>query len=164
MRLYIVPLLLALFILWPASSAMADEPNAAEATVEQGASEQPQAFSPQHRQQIYEDSKLSTTRAVLYSAALPGIGNFYANQPAFGVISLMALSFSAAFIGFALANDNDDAGRIGVVIAATAWAGSTTTAAIGVRSHNRQLRRNLHLEANDHRAPTSASLDLTLRF
>ncbi len=122
------------------------------------------AFDAEHRQQIYESSKRSPTRAALYSAALPGMGNFYAEQPAFGVISLMALSFSAVFIGFALANDNDDAGRIGVVLAGATWVGSTTTAALGVRSHNRQLRRNLHLEANDQTSPTTASLDFTIRF
>lgn len=104
-------------------------------------------FDGNHRQEIYEKSRLQKRRAVLYSLALPGLGNFYAEQYALGTLSLTALVFSGMFLGFGLINGHPDLVRLGAITTGVTYVGSATSAYLGVRQYNAELRRNLHLDA-----------------
>lgn len=109
------------------------------------------AFDPEHRREIYETSKLSRRTALLYTAALPGLGNFYAEQYFAGVISLAGAVFSAMFLGYGFTNAQSEVIRLGIGLAAVTYIGSGASAIYGVNAYNERLRRNLHLEAH---APT----------
>ena len=110
-------------------------------------SEGPRHFDADHRQRIYESSRLEPRRAILYSLALPGLGNYYAEQYALGTISMMSMVFTGIFVAFGLLNNHSDLVRIGAGLGAVTYIGSATAAYLGVRSHNDQLRRSLHIDA-----------------
>jgi hypothetical protein len=103
-------------------------------------------FSPEHRQQLYDANRLSERRALLYSAALPGLGNFYAEQYALGTVALSALVFSAVFIAYGLANNQRGLANFGIGLAIVTYGGAAGTSFFGVRSYNERLRRSLHLD------------------
>lgn len=122
--------------------ATADDPSAEQQEQSQG---QQDDFGAEHRQRIYEQSRLDQRRAVLYSLALPGLGNYYAEQYALGTVALMSMVFTTMFLVFGLTNDHPDLVRIGAVTGGVTYVGSALTSYMGVRSHNDQLRRNLHI-------------------
>ncbi len=104
-------------------------------------------FDDQHRREMYETSRLQRRRAVLYSLALPGLGNFYAEQYALGTIALMSLTFSGIFIGYGLVNNQSQIFRLGLATTAFTYAGAATSSYLGVKQYNARLRRNLHLDS-----------------
>lgn len=103
-------------------------------------------FGLAHRRRIYESSRLETSRALMYSAALPGLGNFYAEQYAVGTVSMMALAFSAMFIGFGLVNSHSGVTQLGLVSTGVTYVTSGAFAYYGVRRYNANLRRSLHID------------------
>ena len=119
------------------------------------------AFGPEHRREIYETSRLQNRTALLYTAALPGLGNFYAEQYAAGVISMAGLAFSIIFLSYGLTNNQTDVVRLGLGLAAVTYLGSGATALYGVHAYNAQLRRSLHLDAS---LPAGPGLTLQWSF
>lgn len=109
------------------------------------------SFDADHRREIYEQSRLQPWRAVVYTAAFPGIGNFYAEQYALGTVAMMSMVFASMFAGFGLMYNRPDLARLGAGIATVAYTGAGISSYLGVRSYNRQLRRNLHVD-DDYRA------------
>lgn len=112
-----------------------------------------QFFDDDHRQRLYDDYRLQPRRAVLYSLALPGLGNYYAEQYALGTVALMALTFSGIFIGYGLINGQATVTRLGLVTTALTYGGAMGSSYFGVRQYNQRLRRNLHLDGAQQSAP-----------
>ena len=105
-------------------------------------------FGPEHRKELYHAQRLQTRRALLYSALLPGLGNFYVEQYALGTVAFSAFIFSAMFLGYGFVNNQSDIVRIGAVLAILTYGGAATSSYLGVRSYNDRLRRRLHLGAH----------------
>lgn len=139
-------------LLIAAAPAAADDASSedADATVGEPAetTELSNDFDAAHRKRIYESSRLDQTRALLYSAALPGLGNFYAEQPALGTVAMMSMVFTTMFLAFGWRNNHPDLVRIGVVTGLATYSGSALSAYLGVRHHNDRLRRSLHIGDN----------------
>ncbi len=102
-------------------------------------------FSPEHRLELYEANRLSERRALLYSAALPGWGNFYAEQYALGTVALSALVFSGIFMAYGFSNRQYGLAQFGIGLAIVTYGGAAGTSYFGVRSYNDRLRRSLHV-------------------
>lgn len=102
-------------------------------------------FSPEHRLELYEANRLSETRALLLSAALPGLGNFYAEQFALGAVAISAVVFSGVFIGYGLVNNQRGLASFGVGLAIVTYGVAMGSSYYGVRAYNEQLRRSLHV-------------------
>ncbi len=153
----IVSLIIGLGLLLCSSVAAADGPSPTsddrDTAEEQPAQLEPSVgsqnnFDASHRLRIYEASRLDRRRAVLYSLALPGLGNFYAEQYALGTVALMSMVFTTMFLTFGLLNDHPDLVRIGSVTGVVTYAGSAVSSYLGVRSYNEQLRRSLHVDSD----------------
>ena len=164
-RLFLATLL-GIIISLAASPAVGDElPEAGDEAdqLEEGevSEEVVDDFGAAHRQRIYETSRLDRRRAVLYSLALPGLGNFYAEQPAVGAVAMMSLVFSAMFIAFGLRNNQSGLVRFGAATGAATYGGSAAIGYLGVRRYNDRLRQSLHV---DERAatPTATSSSWTI--
>ena len=119
------------------------------------AAPQRRLFDADHRREIYEESRLQRRRAVLYSLALPGLGNFYAEQYALGTLFMSTLVFSGMFLGFGLVNNHPDLITLGLVTTGLTYAGAGVTSYLGVQRYNAQLRRNLHLNSYLSRGDTT---------
>lgn len=134
-------------------SARADEPSSGdtpEIDAHRLGDDAPQTnthFGPAHRQEIYEEARLERRRALLYTLALPGAGNFYAEQYALGTVAIAGLIFSAIFISFGVLNHQSDLVYLGSGLAILTYGGSATAAYLGVNRYNERLRRNLNLDA-----------------
>ena len=114
-------------------------------------------FGAAHRRRLYEASRLDGRRAVLYSLALPGVGNFYAGQPAIGTVALVSMVFTGMFIAFGLRNNHPDLVRIGIFTGTATYTGAAITSYLGVRTYNDRLRRSLHVDDPRTRAEFSPS-------
>ena len=94
------------------------------------------------RQLQYESQKKSIAVGVGLGLLLPGLGNFYANDPANGVFIL-----GWAVIGAALSTSDDEGvsswGNSMFVVAVVA---SPVAGGIAVGQHNKKLRKKLQLE------------------
>lgn len=139
----IVALLLAALVLSPRLLMAQDAP--AQQTQTQ-TSEQDEFFGEAHRRRIYEESKLSSTRATLYNLALPGMGNVYAEQYFYGGIAFSLMVFTGVFVGYGLVTDQSQFLWLGAMSAGVAYAGSIATSLHGVREYNSQLRQGLKLD------------------
>lgn len=113
-------------------------------------------FDQEHRRRLYEQNRLSTTRAALYSLALPGLGNFYVEQYALGIVAMSAFVFSAIFLSYGLINNHPDLVWIGGGLAVLAYGGGATSSVLGVRAYNERLRQSLHLQSSHQRGPRPA--------
>ena len=172
-RWFTIATCIALSVLLAAAPAAADQVDADEPadSVEQlddDASDGSRAFDTQHRIQIYEANRLNAWHAVGYTALFPGLGNFYAEQYALGTVALSAMVFAGMFAGFGLMHGHLDLLQIAAAIAGSAYVGGGITSFYGVRAHNRQLRRSLHIDDHEYDAqltePGSASVSLSFRF
>jgi hypothetical protein len=125
-------------------------------------------FGAEHRRQIYEQSKLSTTTAVLYNLAVPGLGNIYAEQYFYGGIAFSLMVFTLVFVGYGFATDQSEFLWIGGGTAAIAYTGSIATSISGVRDYNEKLRQGLKLEGafsgGPWGLPQARTVDLSFRF
>ncbi|RAL22113.1 hypothetical protein DL240_09670 [Lujinxingia litoralis] len=124
-------------------------------------------FNADHRRRIYEESKLSHTRAALYTLLLPGLGNFYVEQYALGTVALSLMVFGGLFIGYGLLLDRGDLIGLGAGVAGVAYGGGLLTSYQGVRRYNLQLQQSLQLERAAGPGPWPAqprSLGLSLRL
>jgi hypothetical protein len=124
----------------------APAPQTPVAQADQPADDGEEFFGQSHRQQIYEQSKLSTTSAVLYNLAVPGLGNVYAEQYFYGGIAFSLMVFTLVFVGYGLVTDQSQFLWFGATTAGVAYTGSIATSIYGVRDYNEKLRQGLKLE------------------
>lgn len=171
----------------PAPQASPAEQPAAEpeAAAEQGATAAPDAhaqqdaveepaeeptstfFDANHRQRIYEQGRLSHTRAALYSLLLPGLGNFYVEQYMLGTVAMSLTVFAAIFIAYGLGLSRGDLVGLGAGVAGVAYGGGLITSYQGVRRYNLQLQQSLQLDraaAHTPSAPRTWGLSLSVNF
>ena len=146
---WIAALVLCAALAAPAPLFAQDEP-AAQATESTEASapssEQPadgQLFNEAHRKQIYRRSRLSTTTAVLYNLALPGLGNVYAEQYFMAGLAFSLMVFAGVFVSYGLVTRQSEMLWIGAGTAGIAYPTSIITSVVGVRDYNAELRQGL---------------------
>ncbi len=107
-----------------------------------------QFFSAEHRQKLYEKSKKSEGVALLWTLALPPLGNIYAEEYFWAGISGILLVFAGTFVGYALTTDQDTFLVWGAVTGGVSYVTAGVTSVLGVRDHNHQLRRALKVSEN----------------
>lgn len=119
-------------------------------------------FGDSHRQRIYEESRLSRTRAVAYNLVLPGLGNIYAEQYLYAGLAMSLMAFATLFAGYGLYTDQSQYVWTGAGTAGAAYLGSIVTSLLGVHAYNEELQGNLNVGL----APASedATVGLQLRF
>ncbi len=139
----VVALVLAAMVLSPRLLIAQDSP---AGQTQAQTSEQDEFFGEAHRRRIYEESKLSSTRATLYNLALPGMGNVYTEQYFYGGIAFTLMVFTGVFVGYGLVTDQSQFLWLGATTAGVAYAGSIATSLHGVREYNTQLRQGLKLD------------------
>lgn len=110
-------------------------------------------FGPEHRQQIYGESKLSYGRAVGYSLLLPGAGNVYAEQYFTAGLHFSALLFSLVFMGYGLTTSQSHLVLGGGLLWGGAMLTSSVSGSVGVARYNERLRRQLRV------GPTSLRME-----
>lgn len=116
-------------------------------------SNQGQLFNEAHRKQIYRRSRLSTTTAVLYNLALPGLGNVYAEQYFTAGLAFSLMVFAAVFVSYGLVTRQTEMLWIGAGTAAIAYPTSIVTSIFGVREYNTKLRQGLKLDPSQVSTP-----------
>lgn len=125
-------------------------------------------FGETHRRQIYEQSSLSTTTAVLYNLALPGLGNLYTEQYFYAGIAFTLMVFTLVFEGYGLFTDQSEFLWFGAGTALVAYSGSIATSIAGVNEYNRKLREGLKLEtvseSGPWQLPKVSTIDVGFRF
>lgn len=147
-------LIAALVVVVPSGVGAETVPDGDEAIGEEAIDTEPSpsdeetstTFDRQHRHQLYEANRLHPWRAVAYTAALPGVGNFYAEQYALGTVAMTAMVFAGMFIGFGAMHGHTDLLWIGGATAGTAYLGGAVSSYLGARAHNRELKRSLHID------------------
>lgn len=145
--LFIATLGFLLTLALPAFAAEGEPGASNSATSAESESSTRTAFDADHRREIYEVNRLQRRRAFLYSLALPGIGNFYAEQPALGTAALMSMVFTGMFIAFGLRNNHPDLVAIGAATGATTYVAASVTSVLGVHRYNERMRQNLRITA-----------------
>lgn len=100
-------------------------------------------MSAKHRQKIYEQNRLRPSKAILYSALLPGLGNIYAEQYLLAGLAITLTVFAATFLGYGLSSGQSNIIVLGAVTAGLAYGGGMATSLLGVSNHNRKLRQGL---------------------
>jgi hypothetical protein len=120
-------------------------------------------FGAAHRMRIYEQSRLSHRRATLYSLALPGLGNLYAEQYLGAGLAFSMLTFSAIFITYGLRSNRSDVAYIGLGLAGLTYGVALGTSLRGVSAYNDVLRRSLKIE-DASLAPVAPGLTLSFEF
>lgn len=123
------------------------EPANAAATSHAPRSGDPKFFSREHRQKIYEESRLSVAGAVGRNLLLPGLGNVYAEQYFYAGIAFSLMVFAASFVSYGLVTDQSEFLWTGAATAGVAYVGSIGTSIIGVRKYNLERREGLKVEA-----------------
>lgn len=129
-----VALITALTLAFPASVT---------AQVPQRTTSGEQYFSQKHRQRLYEESKKSELHAILWTLALPPLGDIYAEEYFWAGITGIFMVFAATFVGFALTTGQDTFLIWGAVTAGVSYTTAGVTSVMGVRSYNHELQRAL---------------------
>lgn len=120
-------------------------------------------MSPEHRQEIYEQNRKSSTRAILWTALFPGLGNIYAEQYLLAGMAIVFMTFAGTFVGYGLSTRQPKIITLGAITAAIAYGGGGVTSVIGVSQFNAKLRRGLKVDRAQ-RVREVWSPMVTLRF
>jgi len=104
-------------------------------------------FGDSHRRELYEEGKLQYSRAALWSALFPGLGNFYARQYFIGGLNASLMGFTAILIPYGFSTDQLAFVWTGVGLAGSAYVSGFTSSFLGVRNYNRRLRRSLRVSS-----------------
>lgn len=139
-------------VLWSGAAAAqtgADEsPAEARGSADRGATDEYEGddyFGSAHRRQLYEEAKLDYSKAALWSALFPGLGNFYAEQYFIGGLNASLMGFTALLLPYGLVTNQMGFVWTSLGIAGTAYVSGFTTSFIGVKNYNRRLRRGLRV-------------------
>lgn len=104
------------------------------------------AISRQERESFYEEAKLSHGNAVLYSLALPGLGNFYAERYFSGVLLMSVFGFGLTSLLLGLTSERADSVLIGTTLIVGAQATGAWMSWQGVTTYNDLLRQRYDLK------------------
>lgn len=103
-------------------------------------------ISRQQRQSFYDEAKLERSTALLYSLALPGLGNFYTEQHFSGVLLMSIFGLGAVGLIMGLATDRSDATLIGTTLIVGTHATGAWMSWRGVAQYNDLLRQRYDLK------------------
>lgn len=126
-------------------------------------------FGLAHRERMYEEAKLSTSNALLYTLALPGIGNIYAEQYLLAGLAFSFMAFTIMFVTYGLTTQQPQFVHMGFVTGGTAYVGGAITSVIGVKRYNARLRESFNFDERSERAapfdmPRARTVNVTIRF
>jgi hypothetical protein len=128
-------------------------------------------FGRSHRERMYRQSKLSSTRALLYTLALPGLGNVYAEQYFLAGLAFSLMAFTAMFVLYGVSTQQPQFVHMGLITAGVAYSGGAVSSYLGVKKYNRRLRDSFNLDDTRSARPTSPfelprarTVDVTIRF
>lgn len=107
----------------------------------------PWFFGADHRQQLYEQSRLTPSQAVLRNLLFPGLGNIYTEQYFYAGLAMSLMAFAASFASYGLVTDQPEFLWTGAATAGIAYAGSIATSIYGVHDYNERLAMGLKLTA-----------------
>lgn len=102
-------------------------------------------LSDSHRRELYEKGRLKYSRAALWTALLPGLGNFYAEQYFLGGLNMSTVGFSAVLIPYGFVTDQDGFIWAGLGLIGVGYISGFATSYMGVRTYNRRLRQQLRV-------------------
>lgn len=114
----------------------------------------------EHRKEIFEDSKLSVTRAVGYSLLLPGLGNFYTEEYFAGALAMSAMVFALVFAGYGYTTDQPSYYLGAGILAGSSYIGSTAFAYYSAKEYNENLGRALKITITPRKASMFLSVGL----
>lgn len=120
----------------------------------------PEFFGEAHRRQMYEQSRLHESTAILWTLAFPGLGNVYAEDYLMGAILGMVMVFGTTIVVYGLTTDQSDIVGLGAIGCGAAYLTGGITSVLTVKDFNRELRRGLKVENLSH----SPGLALQLSF
>ena len=125
-------------------------------------------FDKQHRREMYEKSKLSTGKALLYNLAFPGLGNVYAEQYFLGGLAFSLMAFTIMFVTYGLTTQQPQFLYIGLGTASVAYSGSMISSYFGVQRYNRRLREGYKLGMTQRTTPfdlpRARTVGVTIKF
>jgi hypothetical protein len=128
-------------------------------------------FGQTHRERMYRQSRLSSTRALLYTLALPGLGNVYAEQYFLAGLAFSLMAFTAMFVLYGVSTQQPQFVHMGLITAGVAYTGGAVSSYLGVKKYNRRLRDSFNLDDSRSALPTSPfelprarTVDVTIRF
>lgn len=119
---------------------------ATRAHAQQAAPAEAEFLGLEHRQQLYEQSRLTLSGAVGRNLLLPGLGNIYAEQYFYAGLAFSFLVFAASFVSYGLVTEQPEFLWTGAGTAGIAYIGSIGTSIIGVQKYNRERREGLKVE------------------
>ena len=137
----------------PAQVMAQEDARALEAPDTLASDQQAQTYvggpSPERRRELYEEAKLDHRTALLYSAALPGLGNIYADK-IFRGATWMGIFGMSIFSGLAGWRTSDNRLVIlGISGGVVSYAGGFLTSYRDVTTYNERLQRRYKVhEAN----------------
>jgi hypothetical protein len=144
-------------------------PSPSEAARESGQTQQEAPSfvgGPSHerRRELYDEAKLDHRRAMLYSAALPGLGNFYADR-IFRGATWMGIFGMSIFCGLAGWRTSDNRLVIlGISGGVVSYAGGLVTSYRDVTSYNETLRRRYKVHDVNQTTRAPVGIGYTWRF
>lgn len=116
------------------------------AHAQQAAPAEAEFLSLEHRQQLYEQSRLTVSGAVGRNLLLPGLGNIYTEQYFYAGLAFSFLVFAASFVSYGLVTEQSEFLWFGAGTAGIAYIGSIGTSIVGVEKYNRERREGLKVE------------------
>lgn len=102
-------------------------------------------MSDSHRRELYRKGRLRYSRAALWTALLPGLGNFYAEQYFLGGLNMSTVGFSAVLIPYGFVTDQEGFIWAGLALIGVGYISGFATSYMGVRRYNRRLRQQLRV-------------------
>lgn len=153
-----------------ASSSAADPAARADASGDASTSEE-EFFGQSHRERMYKESKLSTTNALLYTLAFPGVGNIYAEQYFLAGLAFSLMAFTTMFVLYGITTSQPQFVHMGLVTGGVAYVGGGVSSFFGVKRYNKRLREGFNLDAaSTHQRrtpfdlPRVRTIGVTIRF
>ena len=122
------------------------EPDAESAGTDDSSTSDEEFFGQSHRERMYRESKLSTTRALLYTLAFPGVGNIYAEQYFLAGLAFSLMAFTTMFVLYGITTSQPEFVHMGLVTGGVAYLGGGLSSYLGVKRYNRRLREGFNFD------------------
>ncbi|MFU8805547.1 MAG: hypothetical protein ACNA8W_17170 [Bradymonadaceae bacterium] len=121
-------------------------------------------FGPTHRMRMYDESRISHSRAALLTLAFPGLGNLYTEQYFAAGLAFSMMTFAAIFITYGLRSNRADVSWLGVGLAGATYGFGLGSSYQGVREYNRLLRRGLKIDDDELSRSSGPGINISIRF
>ncbi|MGM0558723.1 MAG: hypothetical protein ACQEVA_20220 [Myxococcota bacterium] len=148
--------------------AESTEEDADDDTASSAPESEEEYFGKAHRERMYEQSKLSPTKALLYTLAFPGIGNIYAEQYFLAGLAFSLMAFTTMFVLYGLTTQQPQFLHMGLVTGGVAYTGGAVSSYLGVRKYNNRLREGFNFRqvsgASPFDVPRVRTIGVTIRF